>query len=229
MAKTLSLEDRLAAAFRVPGANSSAQVADLLDETTTAAEAAETYAAKAERAALDPALAPDEANERHLDAERAAFKARRLRNTVGLLGELMEHRTEAEAEERRFAAFREARDLRDRCAEEIRRKWPGAQKTIMGLIANIAAARAAVNASNADLPESCAPLDCPEAVAFGYPDSPADRTIGAMPPKIAEMLVPDSGNWACPAWPLNWNGMASGRPNREELDAMLLKRANGEQ
>lgn len=62
-----------------------------------------------------------------------------------------------------------------------------------------------------------------------YPDSPAERTVGTMPPQIAEMLVPDIQNWTCPTWPLNWNGHANGRLERSSLDQMLGKRARGQQ
>ncbi|MFB9150188.1 hypothetical protein [Roseovarius ramblicola] len=220
---TAPLTDRLAAAFRKPDETTSEKLFPLREELAQEVERIATVAADAENAALDPALGSAEAAQRQKEATDLAFETRRLRNALGRLGELIEEREAAEREAERYNAYLEAKTLRDRAATEIEKRYPAVQKTLAKLQQDIGRARLKVHAVNAALPDGHKPLDMPEAVAFDYPDSPAGHVHGPRPAQIAEMLVPDLNNWACPVWPPQWNGQSPGRISEQVLDGLFAR------
>lgn len=215
------LDARVRAALEDESSVTADAVAALAEEVARALENVQRALSELETRELDPALPLAEAEAVAAEADRTQFHIRRLGAHHKRLVSLEALRRTAEAQAEKAERYARAKAARDRCATLIRQKYPSVQGALMELLAEIAAATAAVQAANNDLPDGADYLDSPEGVAFGYPDSPAGRPVGYRPPVIAEMLIPDLGNWAAPAWPPGWNGGAQGRPRSQALDQWL--------
>lgn len=215
------LESRIRSVIKAPASFSSAQIRDLIGETRAGLSEAQREAARLDAAALDLALDPDEIERAQQDAHNASFRVRRLSAALDSLADLSELRREQEAESQRVERFNAARAESDRCATEIRKRYPTIQRDLMELITLIASASAKVTAANADRPAGEVCLEYPEGIAFSYADSPEGQVVGYRPAAIAEMLIPDIKNWSQPVWPPKWHGGVAGRPTRQQVDAWL--------
>ena len=218
---TAPLETRIGSAIKAPASFSSEQIGSLIEETRAGLAEAQREAARLDAQALDLALDPDVIERAQQAATNATYRVRRLSAALGRLDDLVALRRKEEGEAEKLDRFNEAKAERDKCATEIRKRYPTIQRELMDLIALIASASAKVSAVNADRPAGEGCLDYPEAFAFKYPDSPDAQVVGYRPAAIAEMLIPNIENWAQPAWPPRWHGGLSGRPMGHDIAAWL--------
>ena len=215
-----SLDAEIAEIFAAGDTVASAKVTEILEKAADELDGLERAAKAARLKALDPVLGPDEARTAHMAMGEAQFAVDRRCAAIVKLRELETAREEAEADAKRRSTYEEARQLRDVAATLIKAKYPGIQRDLMEIIGKIAVAYGAVSHVNRDLPKGVEHLHHAEAVAFDYLNNSRERPIGYMPARIAEMMIPDLGNWAVPAWPPNWNAL-SGRPNDDQLAGKL--------
>ncbi len=219
--KQTDLHPRLAKALQEPSSVSSAEVAELLEAAKAEIATAEEAVKNARVAALDVSLTQAQVEAQHDAVSKARFNLERWTHWSGELAKLFDIRAAEEAVEAKRKVLSASEAVRDACAERIRKEYPAIQAALLSLIGDIAQARAAVLAANADLPDGAEPLHMPEGVAFGYPDTPKKRLVGARPAQISEMLVPNFKDYAKPAWPPNWSGLARGRLTEWEIDSLL--------
>jgi hypothetical protein len=221
---TAPLIERLGAVFRKPDETTSEKLLPLREELAQEVERIDAAAAAADEDAFDPKLLGlPEAKQRETEAKDLKSEAHRLRIALDRLGVIIGEQKGREENARKREIVSEAHGLIDVAVKGIHKEYPAIQKGLVKLQQDIGRARLKVHEANANLPEGQEPLDMPEAVAFDYPDSPAGNVIGARPAQIAEMVVPDLKNWACPAWPPQWNGHHPNRISEQALDSFFAR------
>jgi hypothetical protein len=116
------LDERISSSFG--DGITSAIVAALIGEVEAAAASSGEAAQHARERALDPALPPPEVAMQRRAMEDAAFQRDRLQVAVERLGERLREVRAREEDQRRRAAYDEARVQRDTLAEELARVYP---------------------------------------------------------------------------------------------------------
>jgi hypothetical protein len=158
------LDDRLAAAFG--DAATSDVVIALIEEVDSAALDAGVAAEQARERAMDPALGDASAARREM--EDAAFTRDQLQAAVSRLRERLTELRGAEEDDRRRAAYEEARAERDELAAELARVYPPLAAQLADLLGRLRASDDRIEHMNANaLPRGCGPLLVAELVARG--------------------------------------------------------------
>lgn len=185
------LRRRLADALAAPDAQSLDAMVALIDEAQHAAGRAQTEAAEAREAALDPALSHGEAQTLRQKAEEAAHDAARMTHAHNRLEAALGPRIEHEKEEARKARYEAAAAGNAACVHVIVNRWPELQRELLTLVADIMAKSAETDAVNLDLPQGAKPLDRPEGAARGFRDrGPRDLPLEADLFRLTSMTIP---------------------------------------
>jgi chromosome segregation ATPase len=157
------LDEKIALALSKP--ISSQQVARLVDEARAALEAATTNAEAARERALNPTLTAREVARARESAQENAFSRDRLLVAVAKLEERLIEVCKAEENERRLAAYNQAKKQRDDLAAELKDVYPELSAKLADLASRIEASDRKVEAINRQLPEAERKLASAEAVA----------------------------------------------------------------
>lgn len=131
---TVSLEQRIAAAFSKDITSSA--IAALIEETETAADAADEAAEKARKRALDPTVLDPKAHETIVSTE---FTRDRLRAAIPRLEDRLKATKEREYYTRWRADHDKVKIERDALAEEFRTEYPLIASKLTDLLARMAA------------------------------------------------------------------------------------------
>ena len=149
------LDDRLAAAF-TEGATADS-VTTLIQETESAARAAGDAAEQVRSRTLDPAA-----------ADAAIARRERLQSAVSRLRERLKEAQAAEEDDRRRAAYEEARAERDQLAAELARVYPPLAAQLADLLGRLRASDDRIEQMNAHaLPSGAERLLVADLVARG--------------------------------------------------------------
>ena len=141
-------------------------MAALIQEAELAARVAGDAAKRARTRALGPATIDAAAARREM--EDAAFRHEWLQATVSRLRERLTELQSAEEENRRRAAYEEARAERDELAAELARVYPPLAAQLADLLGRLRASDDRIERMNAHaLPRGCGPLLVAELVARG--------------------------------------------------------------
>lgn len=182
---------RLADALAAPEAQSLDAMIALIEEAQLAAGRAQTEAADATMAALDPSLSSAEAQALRQKAEETGHDSARMTHALTRLEAALGPRIEHEKEMARRARYDAAAEATDRCAERIRKDWPRMQPELLNLLDEIMRASAAVDAANQDPPQGAKPLERPEGAARGFRDrGPRDLPLEADLFRLTSMTIP---------------------------------------
>jgi hypothetical protein len=178
------LDQRIVHALQGDGITSEA-VTRLVEETESAAAAAEELAVRARGRALDPLLASEEIQSARDEAEAAVFHRDRLTAAVGRLGQRRRELLAAEEERQRRNAYDAVKAERDKLAAELKEFYPAVAERLASLAARILANNEMLKRVNHRMPRGAEWLACSESVARNIPGGFA--TLAA-PPRIADHL-----------------------------------------
>lgn len=197
--QTMPLEQRIAAAFKA--GRTSIDLAALIKEVETAAEAATTAADQAHTVALDPELSAGELSQARQRMHDADFARDRLRAALPKLHQRLTHLQSEEEDARRRVNYDEVKCERDRLAAELKRIYPKFAASLSVLLAKIVANDQAIGRTNQALPNGYERLMGAELVGRGL--TGFRQKEGNVPSITRELRMPA---FVCPptgkdSWP----------------------------
>lgn len=155
------LADRVSAALADPG-RTAASVKALLAEAEALAERLASDAAAARDRALDPARPAREVTALRAAADDLAFEADRAEAARVALADELHRLTAAEAEATRLRRRKTAQAAADQAADRLAHEWPALVRDMLGIIADVLAARALAEAANSERADGEALIADPE-------------------------------------------------------------------
>jgi hypothetical protein len=165
----IDLELRIATAFKEQP--QSDVVVSLINEARSAAQCADQEAVAARAAALDPTLSQADVADARSRMEDALFRADRASAAISRLDDRLGELRHLEDQARRRKAYDEAREERDKLAEELADLYPGFAPKLADVLTRIVANDRVLKVVNAQLPEGASRLPSAEAVARGLGDT----------------------------------------------------------
>ncbi|MBO0906530.1 hypothetical protein [Jiella sonneratiae] len=191
---------------------SSAIVAATIGEAQQISADAAKAAEDAKARALDPLLADAEIEAARKAASDAEFTMQRMAEAVRVLGEKREEFRKAEDQAERGRVYAAALQVRNDAAARLAAEYPDLANRLGGLLADVVAADAAVEAANRNLPIGKARIEGVEMTA----------RPGFLPhlnqPALTRMTIPSfNAQSVDPTWGEGRTGATAGRafrPNR---------------
>jgi hypothetical protein len=166
----IDLELRIGRAFKEQP--QSDVVVALIAETRSAAQVADEEAVAARAAALDPTLSQADVADARSKMEDALFKRERANAAISRLNERLKELRHLEDQARRRRAYDEAREERDKLAQELADLYPGFAPKLAEVLTRIVANDRVLKIINTQLPEGgVGRLPSAEAVARGLGDT----------------------------------------------------------
>jgi hypothetical protein len=165
----IDLELRIARAFKEQP--KSDVVVALIKETRSAAQVADEEAVAARAAALDPTLSQADVADARTKMEDALFKRDRANAAISRLNDRLGELRHLEDQACRRKAYDEAREERDKLAQELADLYPGFAPKLTDVLTRIVANDRVLKIINTQLPEGVARLPSAEAVARGLGDT----------------------------------------------------------
>ena len=165
----IDLELRIARAFtELPQSD---VVVSLIEEARSAAQCADEEAVAARAAALDPRLSQADVADARGKMDDALFRADRAKAAISRLNDRLGELRHLEDQACRRKAYDEAREERDKLAQELADLYPGFAPKLAEVLTRIVANDRVLKVVNAQLPEGVARLPSAEAVARGLGDT----------------------------------------------------------
>jgi hypothetical protein len=157
------VDDRISAAFQ-DGASIDL-VESLIEQVEATMRAAAVDAEHARERALDPTLVGELAEVERKVADDLTFRRDRLSAALPKLQERLRELQRANEDGRRAARYSEARDERDRLADELRLRYPKLAAELSDLLARVARSNETIARVNEKLPKGRGPLSVCELIA----------------------------------------------------------------